>query len=62
MLVKTLKIAEIPGSDGPVGTQIVVEAETIVDIPAGGFYYATVVVTGLPVIPPAASNAAQLMR
>ena len=62
MLVKTLKIAEIPGSNGPVETQIVVEAETIVDIPAGGFYYANVVVTGVPVIPPAASNAAQLMR
>ena len=60
MLVKTLKIAEIPGSNGTVETQIVVEAETIVDVPAGGFYYANVVVTGIPVIPPAASNAAQL--
>ena len=62
MLVKTLKIAEIPGSHGPVETQIVVEAETIVDIPASGFYYANVVVTGVPVIPPAASTAAQSMR
>src|SRR6516164_4315548 len=62
MLVKTLKIAEIPGSNGPVETQIVVEAQTIVDFPAGGFYHANVVVTGVPVIPPAASNAAQLMR
>jgi hypothetical protein len=61
MLVKTLKIAEIPGSNGPVETQIVVEAETIVDIPAGGFYYANVVVTGVPAIPPA-SNSAQLIR
>lgn len=62
MLVKTLKIAEIPGSAGPTGTQIVVEAETIIEAPAAGFYYANVVVTGVPAIPPATSKAAELIH
>jgi hypothetical protein len=62
MQVKALKIGEISGSSGPVETQIMVEAETIVDAPAGGFYYANVVVTGIPVTPPALSDAAQLVH
>jgi hypothetical protein len=62
MLVKTVKIAEIPGSAGPTGTQIVVEAETIIEAPAAGFYYANVVVTGVPAIPPATSKAAELIH
>jgi hypothetical protein len=57
MQVKTLKIMEVASSSGPVETQIVVEAETIADAPAGGFYYANVVVTGIPVatLPPSSS-------
>jgi len=62
MQVKTLKIVEIAGSSGPVGTQIVVEAETIVDAPAGGFYYANVVVTGVPIRPLPPSDSAQLVN
>jgi hypothetical protein len=62
MQVKTLKIVEIAGWSGPVETQIVVEAETIVDAPPGGFYYANVVVTGIPTTPPSPSGSAQLMH
>jgi hypothetical protein len=62
MQVKTLKIVEVAGSSGPVGTQIVVEAETIVDAPAGGFYYANVVVTGIPIAPPAPSGSARIVH
>jgi hypothetical protein len=60
--VKTLKMVEIPGISGPVETQIVVEAETIVDAPAGGFYYANLVLTGVPVNPPTKSDSARLLR
>jgi hypothetical protein len=62
MQVKTLKITEIAGSSGPVETQIVVEAETIVDAAPGGVYYANVVVTGIPVTPPAPSGSGQFMH
>jgi len=62
MQVKTLKMVEIAGSSGLVETQIVVEAETIVDTPAGGFYYANVVVTGIPVTPLSPSGSAQLVN
>jgi hypothetical protein len=62
MQVKALKIVESTGSSGPVETRILVEAETIIDAPAGGFYYANVVVTGIPVAPPATSDAAQLFH
>jgi hypothetical protein len=62
MQVKALKILEVAGMSGPVETQIVVEAETIVDAPAGGFYYANVVVTGIPITPPAPSGSAQLIH
>jgi len=62
MQVKTLKILEIHGISGPVETQIVVEAETIADAPAGGFYYANLVLTGVPVKPPAKSDSAQLLH
>jgi hypothetical protein len=60
--VKTIKMVEIPGISGPVETQIIVEAETIVDAPAGGFYYANLVVTGVPVNPPTKSDSARLLR
>jgi len=60
--VKTIKMVEISGISGPVETQIVVEAETIVDAPAGGFYYANLVLTGVPVDPPTKSDSARLLR
>jgi carboxyl-terminal processing protease len=44
-----------------VETQIVVEAETIFDVPANGIYYANLVVTGVPVIPPTKENSAKLL-
>ena len=62
MQVKTLRILEIAGNSAPLETQIVVEAETIVDAPPGGFYYANVVVTGIPITPPAPSGSAQLVH
>jgi hypothetical protein len=62
MQVKTLKMVEIPGDSGPVETQIVVEAETIVDAAPGGFYYANLVVTGVPLAPPTISGSAQLLH
>lgn len=60
MQVHALKIQEILGISGPVETQIVVEAETIFDVPAGGIYYANLVVTGVPVVPPTKATSAQL--
>jgi hypothetical protein len=56
MQVSALKIAEVAGMSGAIETQIVVEAETIFDVPANGIYYANVVVTGLPVSPPQAQR------
>jgi len=61
MQVKSLKIAEIPGDSGLLETQIMVEAETIVDFPAGGLYFANLVVSGIPVTPPTVSNAAEAL-
>jgi hypothetical protein len=43
MQVHSLKIQE---------TQIVVEAQTLFDVSPGGLYYANLVVTGVPVVPP----------
>ena len=37
---------------GGIETQIAVEAETIFDVSPGGLYYANLVVTGVPVVPP----------
>ena len=62
MQVYALKIAEIPGNSGLAETQIVIVAETILDIPANGIYYANLVVTGVPVIPPTTSNSGQLSQ
>ena len=62
MQVHALKIEEISGVSGPVETQIVVEAETIFDVPAGGIYYANLVVTGFPVVPPTKANSAELLH
>jgi hypothetical protein len=52
MQVHALKIQELPGISGGTETQIVVEAETIFDVSPGGLYYANLVVTGVPVVPP----------
>jgi hypothetical protein len=60
--VKALKMVEIPGLSGPVETQIIVEVEPIFDTPASGFYFANLVATGVPVIPPTISNSTQLLR
>jgi hypothetical protein len=52
MQVHALNIQEVPGISGGTQTQIVVEAETIFDVSPGGLYYASLVVTGVPVVPP----------
>jgi hypothetical protein len=52
MQVHALKIQEVPGISGGTETQIVVEAETIFDVSPGGLYYASLVLTGVPVVPP----------
>jgi hypothetical protein len=52
MQVHALKIQEITGISVGTETQIVVEAHTIFDVSPGGLYYANVVVTGVPVVPP----------
>jgi hypothetical protein len=52
MQVYAVKIQEIAGISGAVETQIVVEAHTIFDVSPGGLYYANLVVTGVPVVPP----------
>jgi hypothetical protein len=56
MHVTALKIAEVAGMSGAIETQIVVEAETIFDVPANGIFYANVVLTGIPVGPPQAQR------
>jgi hypothetical protein len=53
---------EIPGLFGSVETQIIVEAEPIFDGTASGFYFANLVVTGVPVTPPTKSDSAQLLH
>ena len=62
MQVYALKIEEITGLSGRVETQIVVEAQTIFDVPAGGIYYANLVVTGVPIVPPTKANSAELLH
>src|SRR5258705_1324194 len=52
MQVHALKIQEVPEISGDTETQIAVEAETIFDVSPGGLYYANLVVTGVPVVPP----------
>jgi hypothetical protein len=53
-------MSETVGTSGAVETKIVIEAETIFDIPASGFYFANLVVTGIPVIPPPKSESVGL--
>jgi hypothetical protein len=56
MRVRAVKISEIVGQSGAAETEIIVEAEPIFDVPAGGFYFANLLVTGVPVSPPTASS------
>jgi hypothetical protein len=62
MQVKALKMVEIPGDIGPIETHITVAAEPIFDGTASGFYFANLVVTGVPLIPPGKSDSAKLSR
>ena len=49
MQVHAVKIEEIAGMSGASETQIIVEAQTIFDVPANGIYYANLVVIGVQV-------------
>jgi hypothetical protein len=59
--VRAVKISEMVGQSGATETQVIVEAEPIFDVPAGGVYFANLVVTGVPVSPPTASSHTQLL-
>jgi hypothetical protein len=61
MRIRAVKISEPLGQSGAAETQIIVEAEPIFDVPAGGFYFANLVVTGVPVSPATASSPTQLL-
>jgi hypothetical protein len=61
MRVRAVKISEIVGQSGAAETEIIVEAEPIFDVPAGGLYFANLLVTGVPVSPPTASSNTQLL-
>ena len=52
MQVTAVKIEEIAGISGASETQIIVEAQTIFDVPANGIYYANLGVIGVPLTPP----------
>jgi hypothetical protein len=58
MRVSALRMSEIVGPSGPTETKIVVEAQPLFDVPASGFYFANLVVTGVPVTDPSASSTA----
>jgi hypothetical protein len=60
MQVKSLKMVENPDSLDPVETRIVVEAEPIFDGVPSGFYFANLVVTGVPVSAPGQLGSAKL--
>jgi hypothetical protein len=53
MQVTAVKVSEISERRDMTETQIIVETETIFDVPANGLFYANVVVTGVPLSPPA---------
>jgi hypothetical protein len=61
MQVYALRIEESFWDLGRRRNTIVVEAETIFDVHANGIYYANLVVTGVPVIPPTKENSAKLL-
>jgi hypothetical protein len=58
MRVSALRMSEIVGPSGPTETMIVVEAQPLFDVPASGFYFANLVVTGVPVTAPTPSSSA----
>jgi hypothetical protein len=61
MRIRAVRISEIKDPSGVRETRIIVEAEPIFDVPAGGFYFANLVVTGVPVSPPPVSKPTQLL-
>jgi hypothetical protein len=60
MQVKSLKMVENPGSLDPIETRITVEAEPIFDGVPSGFYFANLVITGVPVRALGQSGSAKL--
>jgi hypothetical protein len=52
-------MSEIVGPFGPTETKIVVEAQPLFDVSASGFYFANLVVTGVPVTAPTPSSSAR---
>jgi hypothetical protein len=60
MQVKSLKIVENAGSFDPIETRVIVEAEPIFDGVPSGFYFANLVVTGVPAKAPEQSGSAKL--
>ena len=62
MRVNALKITETDGSSGTIETRIIVEAEPIFDVPAAGFYFANLVVIGIPIAASTTLQPAQLLR
>jgi hypothetical protein len=60
MQVKSLKMVETPGTSDPIETRIIVEAEPIFDGVPSGFYFANLVVTGVPAKAAAPSGSARL--
>jgi hypothetical protein len=58
MRVSALRMSEIVGPSGPTETKIVVEAQPLFEVSASGFYFANLVVTGVPVTAPSASSSA----
>jgi len=61
MQVHAVKIGEVVGSLGTRETQIIVEAQTIFDVPASGVHYASLVVIGVPLDAPKDAST-QLLR
>jgi hypothetical protein len=61
MQVHAVKIGEIVGISGARETQIIVEAQTIFDVPANGVHHASLVVIGVPLTPPKDAST-QLLR
>jgi len=61
MRVRAVRISEIRDPSEVRETRIIVEAEPIFDVPAGGFYFANLLVTGIPVSPPTVSKPSQLL-
>jgi hypothetical protein len=62
MQVKSLKIMENTDSSSLTETQIIVEAEPIFEGVPSGFYFANLVVIGVPVMPPGNSDSAKLAK